>query len=252
MEKLYHIDWQQMFVPDSSVLEMALRGTIMYLAMFALLRVFRRQAGSVSVADLLLIKPGARPSPRRVVARSCAQAADAAALIIAVSFDPGALTEDRTSTETDLQEAPARPPERAEPAAASRDTSEPPQRDVRAQEEATSPVSDSWSAPVRYRFGVDVAGQAVFGPAPGSLPGVGVYVVAAIERGGYWSPALQLGGMHVGRAGFEATGGEAAFTLDAVTLDLCVLRFGTGTFHVRACGSGMLGRLAVCKTQDLI
>lgn len=55
MEKLYHIDWQQMFVPDSSVLEMALRGTIMYLAMFVLLRVFRRQAGSVSVADLLLI-----------------------------------------------------------------------------------------------------------------------------------------------------------------------------------------------------
>lgn len=44
-----------MFVPDSSVLEMIIRGTIMYLGMFVLLRVFRRQAGSVSIADLLLI-----------------------------------------------------------------------------------------------------------------------------------------------------------------------------------------------------
>ena len=44
-----------MFVPEESVLSMVIRGTIMYLAMFTLLRVFRRQAGSVSIADLLLI-----------------------------------------------------------------------------------------------------------------------------------------------------------------------------------------------------
>ena len=44
-----------MFVPQSSILEMVVRGTLMYLGMFILLRVFRRQAGSVSIADLLLI-----------------------------------------------------------------------------------------------------------------------------------------------------------------------------------------------------
>ncbi len=55
MESLFNIDWQQMFVPDQSLLSMVIRGTIMYLAMFTLLRVFRRQAGSVSIADLLLI-----------------------------------------------------------------------------------------------------------------------------------------------------------------------------------------------------
>ena len=44
-----------MFVPQSSVLEMVIRGTLMYLGMFVLLRIFRRQAGSVSIADLLLI-----------------------------------------------------------------------------------------------------------------------------------------------------------------------------------------------------
>ncbi len=44
-----------MFVPTGSVLEVILRGTIMYLGMFALLRVFRRQAGAIGMADLLVI-----------------------------------------------------------------------------------------------------------------------------------------------------------------------------------------------------
>jgi uncharacterized membrane protein YcaP (DUF421 family) len=44
-----------MFVPTESVFEVFLRGTIMYVGMFALLRIFRRQAGSVGIADLLVI-----------------------------------------------------------------------------------------------------------------------------------------------------------------------------------------------------
>jgi uncharacterized membrane protein YcaP (DUF421 family) len=44
-----------MFVPNESVLGIVIRGTIMYLGMFVLLRIFRRQSGSVSMADLLVI-----------------------------------------------------------------------------------------------------------------------------------------------------------------------------------------------------
>ena len=44
-----------MFVPTESILEVIIRGTIMFLGMFALLRVFRRQSGSVGIADLLVI-----------------------------------------------------------------------------------------------------------------------------------------------------------------------------------------------------
>lgn len=44
-----------MFVPTESVLEVIIRGTIMYIGMFALLRVFRRQAGAIGIADLLVI-----------------------------------------------------------------------------------------------------------------------------------------------------------------------------------------------------
>jgi len=55
MIKFFEIDWQSVFVPTESILEIILRGTIMYLVMFALLRIFRRQAGSVGIADLLVI-----------------------------------------------------------------------------------------------------------------------------------------------------------------------------------------------------
>jgi len=44
-----------MFAPKESVLEIIIRGTIMYLGMYTLLRVFRRQSGSVGIADLLVI-----------------------------------------------------------------------------------------------------------------------------------------------------------------------------------------------------
>ncbi len=55
MEKLFEVDWHSMFVPTESLLEIFIRGTLMYLGMFTLLRIFRRQAGSVGIADLLVI-----------------------------------------------------------------------------------------------------------------------------------------------------------------------------------------------------
>ena len=55
MNKFFEIDWQSVFVPTESLFEIFLRGTIMYLVMFVLLRIFRRQAGSIGIADLLVI-----------------------------------------------------------------------------------------------------------------------------------------------------------------------------------------------------
>jgi uncharacterized membrane protein YcaP (DUF421 family) len=52
---LINIDWRSMFVPTESILEIVIRGTIMYIGMYVLLRIFRRQAGSVGIADLLVI-----------------------------------------------------------------------------------------------------------------------------------------------------------------------------------------------------
>lgn len=49
------IDWHQMFVPTGSLLELVVRGSLMYLLILAGFRVFRRDAGSLSVSDLIVV-----------------------------------------------------------------------------------------------------------------------------------------------------------------------------------------------------
>jgi uncharacterized membrane protein YcaP (DUF421 family) len=54
-EKILKVDWSSVFETKESLLEIFIRGSVMYLVMFVLLRIFRRQAGSVGIADLLVI-----------------------------------------------------------------------------------------------------------------------------------------------------------------------------------------------------
>lgn len=49
------IDWHAAFVPTVSLLELVLRGSVVYLLILAALRLFRREAGALSTADLLVI-----------------------------------------------------------------------------------------------------------------------------------------------------------------------------------------------------
>ena len=56
MENLINIDWAGLFIPDTPLLEIFIRGSVMYLVLFVLLRVvLKRQAGAVSMTDLLVI-----------------------------------------------------------------------------------------------------------------------------------------------------------------------------------------------------
>jgi len=50
------MDWKTIFLPDTSLLEIILRGSIMYIALFAMLRIIlKRQTGTLGMTDLLLI-----------------------------------------------------------------------------------------------------------------------------------------------------------------------------------------------------
>jgi len=49
------IDWHGLFVPSGSVIELVIRASVMYLLIVAAFRVFRRDAGSLSVSDLLVV-----------------------------------------------------------------------------------------------------------------------------------------------------------------------------------------------------
>jgi uncharacterized membrane protein YcaP (DUF421 family) len=50
------MDWESIFLPDVHLFEMILRGSVMYIALFVLLRIIlKRQTGSLGMTDLLLI-----------------------------------------------------------------------------------------------------------------------------------------------------------------------------------------------------
>src|SRR5689334_6028553 len=50
------VDWTAMLTPSGSLVEIVIRGTLMYLGLFIILRVIlKRQSGGLSVTDLLLV-----------------------------------------------------------------------------------------------------------------------------------------------------------------------------------------------------
>ena len=49
------IDWHAMFVPTVSLLEIVFRGSVVYLSILAVMRIFRREAGTMSTTDLIVI-----------------------------------------------------------------------------------------------------------------------------------------------------------------------------------------------------
>lgn len=55
MDALLQIDWKTVFIPTLSLAEIILRGTIVYLLLFLLLRVLRREAGAIGITDVLVI-----------------------------------------------------------------------------------------------------------------------------------------------------------------------------------------------------
>lgn len=50
------VDWAKVFLPGTPILEIVVRGSIMYLALFWLMRgILKRVASSISMADLLMV-----------------------------------------------------------------------------------------------------------------------------------------------------------------------------------------------------
>lgn len=54
--EFWSVDWGQLFVPSGPLLEIVVRGSVLYMALFFLLRILpRRQIGSLGVSDLLVV-----------------------------------------------------------------------------------------------------------------------------------------------------------------------------------------------------
>jgi uncharacterized membrane protein YcaP (DUF421 family) len=55
MSDWLQVDWSKLFIPSVPIAETVIRGSCMYLALFVMLRFFRRQTGSLGAADLLVL-----------------------------------------------------------------------------------------------------------------------------------------------------------------------------------------------------
>jgi uncharacterized membrane protein YcaP (DUF421 family) len=55
MDKVVGVHWQDTFVPDTPLLEIFIRGSLVYLIIFVLLRVFRRGSGGIGISDILVL-----------------------------------------------------------------------------------------------------------------------------------------------------------------------------------------------------
>ena len=50
------VDWDRVFVPDTPLLEIVVRGSLVYIAAFLMLRfVLKREAGSLGISDLIVV-----------------------------------------------------------------------------------------------------------------------------------------------------------------------------------------------------
>jgi hypothetical protein len=224
-------------------------------AVSAQVEVTSARPGNV-VVEVVLATTGGQQPPRRFVARSCAEAADAAALIIAVTLDPklarkasvGLLEEQKatdgqaTGRGAATEVGPAAVPGAAETPVERRPDGREPSPPAKIESAASPGPAPTETA--RRSFGVHLAAQTLFGPAPNVMPGIALRAMGALDREGPWSPALFISVMHAWRSDLPQPGGSASFTLDAAGIDACPLRLRWSRLAARPCASALVGRFA--------
>lgn len=56
MDTLFNVNWRELFVPSISIVELIIRGSLVYLVLFSILRFIpSRQLGTLGITDLLVV-----------------------------------------------------------------------------------------------------------------------------------------------------------------------------------------------------
>ena len=69
MSALFQFDWRELFVPTLNIGEIILRGSVVYLFIFFVFRILRREAGAIGIDEKELVRT--RPAPEVVHATTC-------------------------------------------------------------------------------------------------------------------------------------------------------------------------------------
>ncbi len=83
---MFNLDWHGIFAPSVPFMEIILRGTVVYLVLFALLRfTFRRIGGNIGLGDVLMIALVAAAA-QNAIAREHHSVTDGLILIATIAF----------------------------------------------------------------------------------------------------------------------------------------------------------------------
>jgi hypothetical protein len=196
---------------------------------------------------LVLTPEGGTAITRRLVARSCAEAADGLALIIAVALGQAV----SAAGEGGKDGAASTPGTSSDPGAGSRGGANGGRTDrtnetrvrPRNPRDGAAERSEPDTAGSSFTLDAGLFAQGLIGPAPQAMPGIAVHALAGWGHG-VLAPAVALGAMHAVRSGLSQPGGTAVFFLDAAMLDLCPLRLELGAVDVHPCAATWVGRLS--------
>ncbi len=212
-------------------------------------------------------REGDSATGREFKAASCSEALDAAALVIAISFDPSAPEdpselspgdpgdEPGESAAPGVDEAPS-PSGASEPAASgSTNTPAPPESrplalpiaDAGAPERRAVDPADSEASVV---FGSSALIQGIHGVAPVTMTGAGLSLELAIGAG-WLAPRVRLEGVHYFGVTYATYDGDARFELDSLELTACPFRLGSERVWLRPCAALTGGRLVASGRETL-
>ena len=196
------------------------------------------------VGQLDVAEADGRRFARRIEAPSCAQATDALALVIAITFDPMAAS----ASEVGDSSASA-PPVATSPTPPVAPPAPVPAAPPGAERVGTDLVVESPRPSTVLQGALALGGEVVSGPAPGAMYGLALTATFTMDRHSLLSPAASASVAHVWAPPFAEMGGTAAFSLDTATLDLCPVRLIVSPLGVAACATGAYGRLSARGTE---
>lgn len=193
--------------------------------------------GSHPAGQLVVHRGDAIEGARSVTGSSCAQVADAMALVVALAIDPSALA----------GAAPAAPPsasssspetspaDTSPPSPSSATPSPPPQAAAPTAMEPESPSTPGRSEKRPHTLFIGADADITGGVAPSALVSVEPLLGWRSPGRGLIAPSFRASFLHTSSGAFEASGGSASFTWTAGRLDGCLLSWPPSPAHLLAC-----------------
>lgn len=207
-------------------------------------------------------RQGTGATGREFSAPSCAEAVDAAALVIAITFDPsapgvvGAAGSDTTASSAGNTSAGSNAESGGDgqPDAASV-TANGNEADTQALDIPTTDAGaprrePTPSSQIVVSASATALVEGVSGVAPTAMPGLGLAASVSVGNG-WFVPEFRLAATHFFQVTYPADGGDAQFDFDAAHLAVCPIRLGRTEFALRPCATVLGGRIEASGTNTL-